>query len=154
MLALHGTGVSSGIAIGKAHVLQRELPEIPHYVVIKDQIEPEIVRFTRAVETARAQLNSIRARIPANAPREAASFLDTHLLILDDPTISRAPVDTIRRDRHNAEWALEIQRDQLSRRFERMEDPYLREKGRDVQQVVERVLRAMLLPENNAHESV
>ncbi len=147
MLALHGTGVSGGIAIGKAHVLQRELPEIPQYVVIKEQIEPEIERFKLAVDAARAQLNRIRAGIPANAPREAASFLDTHLLILNDPTISQAPIEAIRRHRHNAEWALKIQRDELSERFERMDDPYLREKGRDVQQVVERVLRALLLPE-------
>ncbi len=154
MLALHGTGVSGGIAIGKAHVLQRELPEIPRYTVPKDQIDLEIARFTRAVEAARTQLQDIRARIPANAPREASSFLDTHLLILDDTTISQAPIDTIRRERHNAEWALEIQRDQLSQRFERMEDPYLREKGRDVQQVVERVLNAMLRPQDDAHERV
>ncbi len=154
MLALHGTGVSSGIAIGKAHVLQREIPDVPRYTVAKDQIETEIERFTRAVDIARAQLSSIRARIPANAPLEATSFLDTHLLILADPMISEVPKETIRRNRHNAEWALNVQRDLLSEQFERMEDPYLREKGRDVQQIVKRVLTAMLLPESNVHEGV
>jgi len=149
MLALHGTGVSSGIAVGKAHVMQRELPEIPRYVVPKHQVELEIARFTRAVEVARSQFQTIRARIPTDAPAEAASFLDTHLMILDDPTISQAPLEMIRRHRRNAEWALEIERDHLSAQFERMDDAYLREKGRDVQQVVERVLRAMLLPEDD-----
>jgi phosphotransferase system enzyme I (PtsI) len=154
MLALHGTGVSSGIAVGTAHVMQRELPEIPRYVVPKHQIELEIGRFTRAVEIARSQFQSIRTRIPSDAPAEAASFLDTHLMILDDPTISHAPVEMIRRHRRNAEWALEIERDHLSAQFERMEDPYLREKGRDVQQVVERVLRAMLLPDDDGEPLV
>jgi phosphoenolpyruvate-protein phosphotransferase (PTS system enzyme I) len=154
MLALHGTGVSSGIVIGKAHVLQRELPEIPRYTVGKHQIDAEIARFTRAVEAARSHLQNIRARIPADAPREAASFLDTHLLILDDPTISQAPVEMMRRHRRNAEWALEIERDHLRAQFESMEDPYLREKGRDVQHVVERVLRAMLLPEDDGEHEV
>jgi phosphotransferase system enzyme I (PtsI) len=154
MLALHGTGVSSGIVIGKAHVLQRELPEIPRYTVGKHQIEPEIARFTRAVQAARAHLQNIRSRIPADAPREAASFLDTHLLILDDPTISQAPIEMMRRHRRNAEWALEIERDHLRAKFESMEDPYLREKGRDVEHVVERVLRAMLLPEDDGEHVV
>src|SRR6185436_12984360 len=130
MLALHGTGVSAGIAIGTAQVLQRELPDIPHHIVADDQIDAEVARFKRAVDVARAQLNGIRARIPPDAPREAASFLDAHLLILDDPTISQTPIETIRQHRYNAEWALEIQRDRLREQFERMEDPYLREKGR------------------------
>src|SRR5256885_437796 len=134
MLALHGNGVSAGIAIGTAQVLQRELPEIPQQTIDKGQIEAEIARFVSAIDVARSQLRSARTRIPPDAPREAASFLDAHLLILDDPTISRAPIDTIRRDRHNAEWALQIQRDYLREQFARMEDPYLREKGRDVQQ--------------------
>ena len=138
MLALHGTGVSSGIVIGKAHVLQRELPEIPRHTLPKHQVDAEIARFTRAVEVARSHLQNIRMRIPTDAPREAASFLDTHLLILDDPTISQAPIEMMRRHRRNAEWALEIERDHLRAKFESMEDPYLREKGRDVQHVVER----------------
>jgi phosphotransferase system enzyme I (PtsI) len=154
MLALHGNGVSAGIAIGTAQVLQRELPEIPQQTIDKGQIEAEIARFVSAIDVARSQLRSVRTRIPPDAPREAASFLDAHLLILDDPTISRAPIDTIRRDRHNAEWALQIQRDYLREQFARMEDPYLREKGRDVQQVVDRVLRALLLPEDEVHDQL
>jgi phosphotransferase system enzyme I (PtsI) len=154
MLALHGTGVSSGIAIGKAHVLQRDLPEIPHYAIARAQIDSEIARFTRAVETARAELNAVRERIPANAPREAASFLDTHLLILDDTMISKAPAEAIRKSRRNAEWALEVERDKLVERFERMEDAYLREKKTDVQHVVERVLRTLMLPQDDVHERV
>jgi phosphotransferase system enzyme I (PtsI) len=154
MLALHGTGVSGGIAIGKAHVLQRELPDIPRHVIPKHQIELEIARFTHAVEVARVQMQNIRARLPADAPTEAASFLDTHLMILNDPTISQAPIEMIRRHRRNAEWSLEIERDHLCAQFDRMEDPYLREKGRDVEHVAERVLRAMLLPDDTGEPTV
>ena len=75
MLALHGTGVSDGVAIGKAFVLQRELPEIPEYVIPREYIEEEVARFQRAVEASRRQLMTIREHIPANAPPEATSFL-------------------------------------------------------------------------------
>lgn len=154
MLALHGTGVSDGIAIGTAHVLSRELPEIPQYNVTPHQIEAEIERLNRAVEAARQQLRYIRAHIPANAPPEAASFLDTHLLMLEDKMITQASADTIRRERLNAEWALKIQSDQLSEMFERIDDAYLRNKRVDVNQVVERVLRYLMRGGVDEHEKV
>jgi len=144
MLALHGAGVSDGIAIGRACLLVRELPDIVENVLPPEQIDDEVGRFQRAVAAARRQLISIRDHIPAGAPAEAASFLDTHVLILDDKMISEAPIAIIRNQRRNAEWALKVQRDQLSGMFERMEDPYLRNKKTDVVHVVDRVLRNLL----------
>lgn len=152
MLALHGTGVSDGISIGKAFVLQRELPEIPQYVLVPHLIEPEITRFVRAVKAARKQLLSVRDHIPANAPSEAASFIDTHVLILDDKMISQTPIDIIRNEQRNAEWALNTQSELLSEMFEQMDDPYLRNKKVDVNQVVERILRNLMLYESDEHE--
>lgn len=144
MLALHGAGVSDGIAIGRACLLVRELPDIVENVLPPEQIDDEIARFQHAVDAARQQLIKIRDHIPAGAPAEAASFLDTHVLILDDKMISEAPVAIIRDQRRNAEWALKVQRDLLSGMFERMEDPYLRNKKTDVAHVVDRVLRNLL----------
>jgi phosphotransferase system enzyme I (PtsI) len=154
MLAIHGLGVSDGIAIGKAFVLRQELPEVPEYNVMRAQIEAEAARFTGAVQAARAQLESIRNHIPANAPPEAASFINTHLLILDDKMIAVAPVDLIRRKQHNAEWALKQQAEQLIHMFERMDDPYLRNKKVDVQQVVDRILRNLLMQDHDQHNGM
>ncbi len=154
MLALHGTGVSDGIAIGKAFVLQRELPEIPEYVIPKEYIEEEVARFQRAVEASRRQLITIREHIPANAPPEATSFLDAHLLMLDDKMISMAPIDAIREKQCNAEWALKIQSDILSVMFEQMDDHYLRNKKTDVNQVVTRILRNLLQQNYDEHEKI
>src|SRR3989344_4114649 len=106
MLALHGTGVSDGIVIGKAFVLQRDLPEIPEYAIPQEYIEEEVARFQRAVEASRRQLMVIREHIPANAPPQASSFLDAHLLMLDDKMISTAPIETIRQRQCNAEWTI------------------------------------------------
>ena len=154
MLALHGTGVSDGIAIGKAYVLQRDLPEIPEYTVASHQVETEIERLHRAVEAARRQLRAIRDHIPANAPSEAASFLDTHLLILDDKMLVPAAAATVRHEKRNAEWALKAQSERLSEIFEKMDDAYLRNKRIDVNQVVERILRNLLMPGFDDHEKM
>lgn len=154
MLALYGTGVSDGIAIGKAFVLQRELPEIPEYVIPREYLEDEVARFLRAIDASRRQLMEIRAHIPANAPPEATSFLDAHLLMLDDKMISMAPVDIMRQQQCNAEWALKTQRDALSAMFEQMDDHYLRNKKIDVNQVVNRILRNLLQQNYDEHEKM
>ncbi len=154
MLVLHGSGVSSGIAIGKAYVMQREHPEVPEYVVPARLIEDEVERFLRAVEKGRVQLQLIRSHIPKTAPPEIASIIDTHLLILEDSMISDAPIGAIRKERHNAEWALKTQAQRLGEVFEQMEDPYLRNKKTDVAQVVDRVLNNLLRPSEQAHEQI
>src|SRR5690606_11189083 len=101
MLALHGAGVSDGISVGRATVLARELPEIVEYTLDPEQVEAEVARFTRAVKSARRQLLKIRDHIPPDAPAEAVSFIDTHVMILDDRMISEAPTEIIREQRRN-----------------------------------------------------
>lgn len=144
MLALYGAGVSDGISIGNAFLLSRELPDITPQTLPAEEIEREVERFVAAVKAARRQLRKIREQIPADAPIEAASFIDAHTLILEDKMIAEVPIEIIRSQHLNAEWALKVQSDQLSEIFEQMEDPYLRNKKTDVRQVVERVLRQLL----------
>ncbi len=154
MLALHGKGVSSGIAIGRAYVLKRERVKVPEYVVPTHDIDQEIQRFLAAIEGARKELSEIRDHIPAEAPVEVASFIDTHLLILSDTMVSEAPIRDIREHQWNAEFALKTQSDRLIAVFERMEDNYLRNKKIDVAQVVERVLRNLLNPDEREDDPV
>ncbi len=154
MLALHGKGVSNGIAIGRAYVLKRERLKIPEYVVPAPFVEDEVSRFLAAVESTRQELADIRSHIPPDAPVEAASFLDTHLLILNDTMVSEAPIKDIRANQWNAEFALKTQSDRLVAVFEAMEDPYLRNKKTDVAQVVERVLRNLLNPDEREDEPI
>ncbi len=121
MLALYGMGVSEGITIGRAHVLQRQHLEIPEYVLPRHLVEEEVVRFEQAIAAARAQLIDVRNQIPPNAPAEAASFIDTHVLILEDKTIAQVPIEIIRAQQVNAEWALKVQSERLVEMFEQME---------------------------------
>ena len=113
----------------------------------------EVQRFHAAVEAARQQLTHIRDHIPRSAPAEIASIIDTHLLILQDKMISEVPTELIRKRQYNAEWALRTQGDQLISVFEQMEDPYLRNRKVDVSQVVDRVLRILLVAEAE-HEQI
>ncbi len=153
---LHGAGVSGGIAIGYAHLISTARLEVAHYEVPRAEVEAEVDRFDAAVEQVRGELMGLHAAVPADAPAELGAFLDLHLMILNDAMLSVAPRELVRTRRWNAEWALVHQMELLVGRFEEIEDAYLRERKADVQQVVERVLKAMLgtghQPEPPEHE--
>ena len=140
---LHGTGVAAGIAIGRAHLVSSARLEVDHTEVSADRIEEEIGRFDSALGQVRGELIGLRASVPGTAPAEMNAFLDLHLMILADPHLAEAPRELIRTKRFNAEWALVQQIETLVEQFERIEDPYLRERKQDIQQVGERILRAM-----------
>ena len=141
---MHGVGVSGGIAIGHAHLVSHALLEVAHYVVPAHLVEDEVKRFTQAIDTVRQDLEAIRRQLPANAPAELGSFVGTHLMILADKSLSEAPIQIIREEQCNAEWALKQQMDDLVAQFEEIEDEYLRERKFDVVQVVERVIKILL----------
>jgi len=140
-LELQGIGASRGIAIGRAHILFHNQPDIREYLIPAFSIEQEVDRLVNATEQAREQLRGIRDNIPGNTPSDVAAFIDTHLLMLNDSTLTTVPIDMIRTRRCNAEWALQLQRDALINVFNEMDDPYLRTRRNDVDHVVDRIHR-------------
>ena len=142
-LELQGIGVSRGIAIGRAHILFHNKPDVREYLIPAFEIEQEVDRLINATEQAREQLKSIRNQIPANAPADVASFIDTHLLMLSDSSLTKVPIEMIKTRRCNAEWALQLQRDALINVFNEMDDPYLRTRQDDVDHVVNRIHRIL-----------
>lgn len=143
-LWLNGIGVSRGIAIGRVQRLHGGDLEIPEYLLPPEEIEAEVTRFHGAQSRAKLQLQQVRAQIPGGAPGEIAAFIDTHLLMLDDRSLTEAVVGLIRTQRYNAEAAVKRQRDALVAVFEQMEDPYLRSRKDDVRHVSARILRILL----------
>ncbi|MCX4187310.1 phosphoenolpyruvate--protein phosphotransferase [Methylophaga sp. OBS4] len=151
-LELQGIGVSRGIAIGRAHILFHNQPDVREYLIPAFAIEQEVERLLDAIDLAKQQLKAIRNHIPANAPTDVTSFIDTHLLMLNDSSLSKIPVDMIRQRRCNAEWALQLQRDALINVFNEMDDPYLRTRRDDVDHVVNRIHRILTDQEVAEHE--
>ena len=143
MLSLFGTGIGRHIAIGRAVVLGNTERTISRHLLTNDQIDDEISRLHFAVNDARAGLIRLANNLPADAPPETRAFIDVHLLMLDDPVIATAPINTIREQKKNAEWALKLNADRLITFFEGIEDAYLRSKQNDVIQVVDRILLSL-----------
>lgn len=141
--AIHGIAVSGGIAIGRAHLVSHAKLEVSHYAIPADEVAQECARLDAAVAKVRAELENLREAIPPSAPAEFAAFINLHLMILSDPTLSAAARSIVETERCNAEWALRTRLDALLAQFDAIEDPYLRERKSDVVQVVERVLKAL-----------
>ena len=153
MIALQGSGVSRGIAIGRIHILERGLMDIPEYKIKKKEVEAEVSRLLEAVTSAKQQLKSIREHIPAGTSEDIATFIDAHLLMLEDAALAQEPARLIRDKRVNAEWALKRQRDTLVAVFDEMDDPYLRTRMDDIDHVVNRIQRILLNQSPLRHES-
>ena len=136
---IQGISASKGIAIGRVRVVDRGRPEVTERRLDASEIEAEVERFRRAVDAARLELRAVKARIPEGTPKEIAAFIDTHLLMLEDEAVSKAPITYIRDMRCNAEWALKLECDALAAVFDAMDDPYLRTRKNDVEHVVNRV---------------
>ena len=141
---LHGHSVSGGITIGHAHLVSSARLEVAHYEIPDASVEAEIARFDAAVSLVRGELVELSRQIPADAPAEFGAFVDLHAMILNDSSLAEVPRKLIRDERCNAEWALIRQMEGLVAQFDAIDDAYLKERKADIQQVVERVLKALL----------
>ena len=140
---LHGIPVSRGIAIGRAYLIAPAALDVDHYLVEPERIEAEIERFRAALATVEQELATLRSDLAADAPSEMGAFIDVHLMILKDQMLVQETIDLLRTRRFNVEWALTEQLERLTRHFDEVEDEYLRERRADIEQVVERVLKAL-----------
>ena len=143
MLCLYGQGVVKGYAIGRAVVMSAAALEVAHYRVAPEDIAAESERLICAIAAARDDLVAMAASLPEDSPRELAALLNVHSMLLDDPVLIAQVCSVIAERQYNAEWALTTQGQLLAEQFSMMEDEYLRERGADIRQVIERVLRVL-----------
>jgi phosphoenolpyruvate-protein phosphotransferase (PTS system enzyme I) len=142
--SLHGVAVSSGITIGKAHLISNALLEVAHYQLPKKGIPEEVRRFNEAIKIVKKDLATIHQELPDTLLGDLSSFINTHIAILSDKSFLDATIKIIRQEQCNAEWAIKLQLDNIIEQFDAFTDEYLRERKQDVIQVVERVIKALL----------
>ena len=143
-MIINGIGVSRGTAQGRVHMLKRSGGNIAKRELAPEQVEPELARLGEAIEQARTQLTEVRGLVPETMSQEVQSFLDAHLLMLDDALLTEMPSEMVRSQRCNIEWALEQTRVQLVDEFMKMDDAYLRTRCNDVSHVIKKVLENLL----------
>jgi phosphotransferase system enzyme I (PtsI) len=141
--SVHGLAVARGIAIGRAVLVASSRVDVAHYFIEAAQVESELLRLTRAREAVIAELQQLHDNLPKESPPELAAILEVHLMLLQDTMLADGVSYWVKDRLYNAEWALTSQLDVVARQFDEMDDPYLRERKGDLEQVVERTLRHM-----------
>ena len=137
-MRLTGQGVSPGLGIGRAIVVTRGNANL-RFRISERRIPAELERLDTARAQARVQLGHIKDRIAVAAGAAHAYLFDAQLLLLDDPMLVARAAGIIRDERLNAESALQRALDEVSALFDKMDDPYLRERKGDVADVVGRL---------------
>jgi phosphotransferase system enzyme I (PtsI) len=151
---LIGVGASPGIAIGVAHVLGSRV-DIHERRVSADAVDAEIKRFEEALSRTDAQLARIQQQIAEREGDEHQyGILEAHRLMLSDVHLTEQARRLIRDDKTSAEWAVRRALDQIQSVFDRIEDPYFRERRSDIAMVGERLLRNLLgMVESSAEDT-
>jgi phosphotransferase system enzyme I (PtsI) len=135
-LALTGHPVARGIAIGRCHLVERSELEIGEYRIAAEEVEREIQRYRSAVAAARRQLEDLAGSVIRNVGIGAGEIIQTHVMMLGDARLQESTELHIRNELCNAEWALQIQLEQVLSEFRSLDDAYIRSRGEDVAQVV------------------
>jgi phosphotransferase system enzyme I (PtsI) len=144
---VHGQAVSRGVAIGRAVIVTSSRVDVAHYFIQPEQTGQEIQRLCQArqvvVQDIERTQGHVQAMSAGSAPPELLALLDVHLMLLQDEQLDQSVRQWIEERHYNAEWALTAQLEVVARQFDEMDDPYLRERKADVEQVVERMLRVL-----------
>ena len=141
--SIHGLAVARGIAIGRAVLVASSRVDVAHYFIQPDQVKQEIDRLSKARDAVVDELQRLQKDMPKDAPHELTALLDVHLMLLQDEELASGVRLWIEERFYNAEWALTSQLEIIVRQFDEMEDPYLRERKADMEQVAERVLHGL-----------
>jgi len=140
---LAGTTAAKGMALGRARLVQPSRYLVDTRPLNEGEVEHELANLHRALETARQELRELRGKLHGALAREVNEFIDAHSLLLDDPELLRGLDDLVRVGHYRPGAALKKQRDRLAAVFEAMDDPYLRSRKEDVDQVIGRVISAL-----------
>ena len=140
-IRFQGVGVSPGIARGKIHVVREDVDEVARYSITPTQIAGEIGRFETALIQTRVQILEMQQQIAEAIGAKDAGIFDAHLLVVEDRTLIDEVLRKLEADLHNVEYVFQEVAKHYSETLSKIDDPYLRERALDIQDVTRRVVR-------------
>jgi len=135
-----GIGVSPGIAIGRAVIVEKRVASVYRVPIREDEVPAEVTRFLESLEKTRDELLDLKQKVSRSMGEEYAQIFEAHAMIVGDASFADKVVQKIETEQVNAEWALAEVQEELQARFASFDDDYLRERVADVKDVAERVL--------------
>src|SRR5438093_6387155 len=139
-IRFEGAGVSPGIACGRVHVARDELEDVVRYRIAPSQVADEIARFETALIQTRMQILQMQQRIAESIGAKDAAIFDAHLLVVEDRTLIDEVLRKLETDLCNVELIFQEVATRYAENLNRIDDPYLRERALDIQDVTKRVI--------------
>jgi phosphoenolpyruvate-protein phosphotransferase (PTS system enzyme I) len=139
-----GIGVSPGVVISTAVVLDAEDLVIPKRTVEPAELGHECERLGHAIADAVVELTHLRDEITGKHGREIGGIFDFHLGILKDKTILKQMLDEIRNQQTTAEYAVSVVMRRYANKFLTMPDRYLSERVKDIHDIEKSILRSLV----------
>src|SRR6184192_2875081 len=140
-IRFEGAGVSPGIARSQVHVARDEVDEVVRYRIAPSQVGDEISRFETALIQTRMQILEMQQRIAESIGAKDAAIFDAHLLVVEDRTLIDEVLRKLETDLCNVEWVFQEVATTYAETLNKIDDPYLRERALDIQDVTKRVIR-------------
>ncbi|MDP9186106.1 MAG: phosphoenolpyruvate--protein phosphotransferase, partial [Verrucomicrobiota bacterium] len=140
-IRFRGAGVSPGLARGVIHVVRDDLDDVPRYHIEPSQIGNEIARFETALVQTRVQILEMQQKIAEAIGAKDAAIFDAHLLVVEDRTLIDEVLRRLETERCNVEWAFQEVATNYAETLSKIDDPYLRERAVDMQDVTRRIVR-------------
>jgi len=141
---LKGIGVSPGIAIAPAVAVRWTLPDVPHHVVSRSQVEKEVRRLRAAVRDVKRHIEEVRARAAERAGPDEARIFDAQLLMLEDEDFLAGAEDLIRENHLTAEKAFEFKALEVRDLWTATGSTRLKDRLADLNGVTIRVVRHLM----------
>jgi phosphotransferase system enzyme I (PtsI) len=141
---LKGIAASPGIVIGQAFLLEEEEFYISKRTIDPANVKQEIVRFRKALAETGEEMDRIRQKVLKQLGKRHVRLFDAYLLILEDPILRNDVIEMVTEQRVNAEYALQMAIDKITKTFNLIDDGYLRDRSRDILDVEKRVLKRLL----------
>ncbi len=143
-MRIQGISGSRGVAVGNVYRYIQEEIVIPDYTVAEDKVEEEIGKFATAMASTLKQLDTIRKKaLDEMGPEEAAIF-EAHMQIAQDPSLSDGIKSLVESSHMNVVAATAQTIETFANIFLGMEDAYMRERGADIKDIGDRLMRNML----------
>ncbi len=152
-----GLAVSSGIAIGPAHLVEQTIGEVPQYRIAASAVASELARFADAVETSRRQASNLVSEVETLHGARAGDLsylIDAHLQMLSGSRLIRGVSARIADQRFNAEAAVSAELKGIGEDFAVIADPYIAARIEDIRDVGLRLIRNLMKTPYRAFSSV
>src|SRR6201993_1025239 len=139
-IRFEGIGVSPGIAFGRIHVVREDVDEVVRYQIAPSQVADEIGRFEAGLIQTRMQILEMQQRIAESIGAKDAAIFEAHLLVVEDRTLIDEVLRKLKTDLCNVEWVFQEVATRYAETLNKIDDPYLRERALDIQDVTKRVI--------------